>query len=189
MTEQQLYRRLVRRSTFRSRSTAVVATLSVLTLGALYAGVELVLAALELPPLLVAPADALAAINKPEPMIAAIVAGGLAVIGLVLLIASITPGRRGRHELPNDRMAVIVDDGVLAGALGKVVTRAAGVPASRVSSMVSRRRGSVRVIATSGAPLDAPALETAARSLVSSLDPRPGLRVDIDIASGGVVGS
>ena len=182
MTEAQLYRRLIRRSTYRSRSAAVIVTLTIVALAAVYAGIEVVLAALELPALLISPADALALAELP-------VAVALAVLGLVLLIVALTPGRRGRHELPNTRMAVIVDDTILAGALSRVVTRKAAVPAARVSSVVSRRRGAVRVTPTSGMPLDQPALETAARAAVATLDPRPALRVAVDIAPAGVVGS
>ena len=188
MTEQRLYRRIVRRSTFRSRSTAVIVTLTAVAVAAAYAGVESVLAALDLPPLLVAPADVITFLDKPEAFALGIAAAA-AVLGVVLIIAAVAPGRRGRHELPNGRMAVLVDDGVLAGAIGAAVTREAGLPASRVASLVSRSRSVVRVTPTSGSPLDHSALEGSARTLVGSLDPRPALRATVEIAPGGVVGS
>ena len=182
MTETQLYRRLVRRSTYRSRSAAVIITLALVALAAVYAGIEVVLAALDLPALLVTPAEALGLLTVP-------VAVGLALVGLIVLLVALTPGRRSRHELPNDRMAIVIDDGILAGALGRAVTREAALPATRVSTVISRRRGTVRVTPTSGVPLDQAALATAAQTLVTTLDPRPALRVGVDVASGGVVGS
>ena len=188
MTEQKLYRRIVRRSTFRSRSTAVIVTLTLVALAAAYVGVECVLAALELPALLVAPDDAIAFLAEPEALALGIAAAA-AVLGLVLIIAAVTPGRRGRHELPNGRMAVLVDDSVLAGAIGAAVTRQAGLPSSRIASLVSRSRSVVRVTPTSGSPLDHSALEASARALVGTLDPRPALRSTVEVAPGGVVGS
>ena len=188
MTEQKLYRRLVRRSTFRSRSTAVIVTLTIAALAAAYVGTECVLAALELGPLLVAPADAVAQLNSADAPALGIAAAA-AVLGLVLLVAAVTPGRRGRHELPNDRMAVVVDDGVLAGAIGSAVTREAGLPASRVATVVSRTWSVVRVTPTSGSPLDSSVLEASARTLVATLDPRPAMQTRVEVGSAGVVGS
>ena len=188
MTEQQLYRRLVRRTIFRSRSAAVILALAVTALVAVYVGIESVLAALELPALLVSPADFVNAVNTPSTLTLGIAAAAAAV-GLILVLVAVIPSRRGRHELPNDRMAVVVDDSVLAGAIGAAVTREAGVPTSRVASMVSRTRGEVRVTPTSGSPLDSSALETSAHALVATLAPKPQLRVAVTVAGGGVVGS
>lgn len=188
MTEQQLYRRLVRRTIFRSRSAAVILALAVIALAAVYVGIESVLGALELRALLVSPADFVDAVNAPTTLTLASAAGA-AVLGLILVLVAIIPSRRGRHELPNDRMAVVVDDSVLAGAIGAAVIREAGVPASRVGTVVSRTRGEVRVTPTSGSPLDHSALETSAHALVATLAPKPDLRVAVTVASGGVVGS
>jgi len=188
MTEQQLYPRLVRRTIFRSRSAAVIIALTVTALAAVYVGIESVLAALELPALLVSPAELVDAVNSPSSLTLGIAAAA-AVVGLVLVLVAIIPSRRGRHELPNDRMAVVVDDSVLAGAIGAAVTREAGVPASRVGTVVSRTRGEVRVTPTSGSPLDHSILEATASSFVATLAPKPQLRVAVTVASGGVVGS
>jgi hypothetical protein len=188
MNEQQLYRRLVRRSRHRSRSLVVIVALVVFAIATAYAGVELVLAALGLTPLLLGPADAIKAVEHPDAV--ALVAAAVAlVLGIVLLIAALGSGRRARHELPDERMAVVLDDQVLAGAISKVTRSEARVSNDRVSTSVSRRRAIVRAIPTSGQPLDAAALATSAESVVASLDPKPSLRVALTVAEHGVVGS
>lgn len=188
MTEQQLYRRLVRRSRHRSRSGTVVVALVLLALVAVYAGIESVLAALGKPALLVSPVDAIDAIENPE-MWVLVGAAVAAVIGLVLIVVALTPGTRSRHELLDDRMAVVIDDDVLAGAISHATNREARVPADRISTSVGRRRGIVWVTPTSGVPLDSALLTTTAEKLVAVLDPRPALAVAVSVNERGVVGS
>jgi len=188
MTEQQLYRRLVRRSRHRSRSGTVVVALVVLAIVAIYAGIESVLAATGMPALLVSPVDAIDAIENPGTpvLIGAAVA---AVLGIVLLVVALSPGTRSRHELLDDRMAVVIDDDVLAGAISHATNREARVPAERISTVVARRRGVVRITPTSGVPLNTASLTTAAEQLVAALDPRPALAVSVSVNERGVVGS
>ena len=188
MTEQSLYRCLVRRSLHRSRSAAVITALVVLSLGAIYVGIESVLAALGNAPLLISPADAIAAIEKPTPVVLA-GAAALAVLGVVFVLLALLPGSRGRHEIPNERLAVVVDDGVLAGAIGRVAQRASGVGPSRVSTTVAKRRGTVTITPTSGLPLDKAALAATAQEFVHTLEPRPSVKVGVSVTSSGVVGA
>ena len=86
-------------------------------------------------------------------------------------------------------MAVVIDDGVLAGALSKAAIRESRVPASRVSTVVSRRLSSVTVTPTSGSLLSAPSITHAVGAVVESLAPRPALRVAVAVSERGVVGS
>jgi hypothetical protein len=138
--------------------------------------------------LLLSPADAVHHLEQPGALTLVAAAIGL-VLGIVLLVLAIAPGRRARHELPDERMAVVIDDQVLAGAISKVARAEAGVPSERVSTAVSRRRADVRVTPTSGQPLDHAALTSSAETVVASLDPRPAVRVAVTIAEHGVVGS
>lgn len=187
-SERVLYRRLVRRSLHRSRSAAVVVALIVLSLVAIYIGIETTLAALDRGPLLIAPADAITALEKPAPVVLA-GAAALAVIGIVFLALALLPGSRGRHEIPNPRLAVVVDDGVLAGAIGGVAQRASGVAPSRVLTSVSKRRGAITITPTSGVPLDSAALTATAQDFVHTLQPRPAVTVGVTVARTGVVGA
>ena len=188
MTEQSLYRRLVRRSLHRSRSAAVIVALVVLSLGAIYVGIEVTLAALRMGPMLVSPTDAIAALEEPTPIVLAGVAG-VAVIGIVFVLLALTPGSRGRHEIPSDRLAVVVDDGVLAGAIGRVAQRASGVAPGRVLTSVGKRRGTVTITPTSGVPLDATVLTATAQDFVHTLEPRPSVKVAVTVTPSGVVGA
>jgi hypothetical protein len=188
MNEQRLYRRLVRRTAHRSRSLAVIVALVASAILVAYAGVELVLAALGQPALLLSPKDAIEKVEHPGTIALAAAAVAL-VLGVILLIIAFASGRRARHELPDERMAVVIDDQVLAGAISKVARTEARVPDQRVSTSVSRRRAIVRVTPTSGQPLDRAALTTVAETVVSSLNPSPHVRIAVAIAEKGVVGS
>jgi len=188
MTEQKLYRRLVRRSLHRSRSAAIVAALVGVILVAAYVGTEATLAALGRGPLLVTPDAALASSENPT-VILLVAAGAAALVGIVLVILAIVPGRRGRHEVANERLAVVVDDAVLAGALSRVVRREAAVAESRVRTVVSARRGLVTVTPTSGVLLNASALTASAKEYLDALELSPAVRADVSVARNGVVGS
>jgi hypothetical protein len=188
MTEQALYRRLARRSLHRSRSAAVVVALVVLSLVAVYVGIEATLAALGRGPLLISPADAVAALESPTTIVLA-GAAVVAILGIVFVLLALLPGSRGRHEVPNERLAVVVDDSVLAGAIGGVAQRASGVAPSRVVTSVSKRRGAVTITPTSGVPLDSAALSATAQDFVHTLQPRPAVKVGVTVAANGVVGA
>ena len=185
---QRLYRRLVRRSLHRSRSSAVIVAFALGSLVLAWVATESVLAAVDAPALLLSPASIAEAVNTPT-MLTIAVAAAMAVVGVVLFALAITPGRRARHEIPDARMAVVIDDGVLAGALSKAAIRESRVAASRVSTVVSRRLSSVTVTPTSGSLLSAPSITHAVGAVVESLAPRPALRVAVAVSERGVVGS
>lgn len=184
----RLYRRLVRRSLHRSRSSAVVVAFILGALALAWVATECVLAAVGSAPLLLSPASVVEVLNQPTTLTIA-VAAGLAVVGIVLVALAVSPGRRARHEIPDVRMAVIIDDSVLAGALSKAAVRESRVPASRVTTVVSRRQGAVTITPTSGSLLSAPSITRAVGSVVESLEPRPSLRVAVAVSDRGVVGS
>lgn len=188
MNEQQLYRRLVRRSQHRSRSLAVIVALVLSAVILAYAGVELVLCAVGAPALLLSPSDAVRQLDHPGTVTLSVAAVAL-VLGVLLLVLALAPAARARHELPHERMAVVIDDQVLAGAISTVTRARAAVPGDRVSTSVARRRSTTRVTPTSGLPLDRGALAAAAEDVVARLDPRPPVRVNVTVAERGVVGS
>lgn len=183
-----VHRRLVRREQYRSRSRAVIIALALMSLGLAYVGTESVLAALGLAPLLVAPDQAVDGINTPT-MLVTIGAGAAMLFGLVLVVLALAPGRRARHAVPHARMAVVVDDNVLAGALGRAARVAASVPADRVRTTVSARRARVAVTPSSGFPIDRASVSDATDALTAALAPTPRVRVAVAVAPSGVVGS
>ena len=188
MNELSIARRLARRALHRSRSASVIVVLALVALTAAWVATESVLAALDLAPLLVAPSavvDLLAA-DEPVVLYSAIAA---AMLGLVLLAVALAPARRRRHVLAHDRMVVVVDDDVLAGAIGRAGRVTAAVPASRVRTSVSTRRATISVVPTSGLRVDSEAVKSSAAALIERLDARPALRVEVAVAPSGVVGS
>ncbi len=188
MNEQRLYRRIVRRERHRSRSVAVSIALSLLALCAAYAGIEIALAALGRDPLLVSPAAALHWVDAGS-AVALSVAGAAAIVGAILVIVAVTPGRRARHSIPTERMAVVVDDAVLAGAFARAARRPAQVAADRVVADVSARRARVFITPTSGVAVDTEATRSAVDRVLDTLAPRPALRTTVTVATTGVVGS
>jgi len=182
------YRRVLRRSQHRSRSTAVVIALVALIVVLAWVGTESVLAVFGLAPLLVAPAALLHFIDNPD-SIGTAAAGALALLGVVLLAVALSPGRRARHALPDDRMAVVIDDGVLAGAMVRAAVRESRLPASRVTAVVSRRQGTVNIVPTSGSLVNAAAITRAVETAVAALDPQPQIRATVNVSERGVVGS
>lgn len=188
MNENSLRRRLVRRERYSSRSRAVIIALALVCLGLAYLGTESVLAALGLAPLLVAPDQMVAAVNTPTLQVT-IGAGAAMLFGLVLVVLALAPGRRARHAIPHERLAIVVDDIVLAGALGRAARAAASVPADRVRTTVSSRRARVAVTPSSGFPVDRAGVSTATDALAAALAPTPRLRVAVAVSPSGVVGS
>ncbi len=178
-------RRLVRRERHRSRSTAVSIALAVLIVTMSYLGTESVLSLIGAPPLLQSPSALLGALTKPT-VWSIPLAAALAVLGIVAILAAITPGRRSRHRLADDRVAVLVDDDVLAGAVSRRVATAGSVPRSQALTRMSSRRATVRVTPNSGFPIDPDGVSAAARDAVAELAPIPSVRTRVAVAESGV---
>ena len=188
MTDAHITRRIARRSLYRSRSAAVIVVLTAFALVAAWVATEAVLAAIGAAPLLVAPAAIVELLNTQGVILTASAAAAV-VLGMLLLIIALVPGRRGRHILAHERMVVVVDDDVLAGALGRAGRVTASVPANRVRTSVSARRATIALVPSSGIPIDAAAVRSSATAVLDVLAPRPHVRVDVAVASAGVVGS
>ena len=183
-----LYRRILRRETHRSRSVAVSIALALLALVAAYIGLECGLAAFGAGPLLVTPTAAVDWLSSTE-VIVYVAAGLAALVGLVLIVLALVPGRRPRHSIPNERMAVVVDDAVLAGALARDARRVADVAPERVHADVAKRRARVIITPTSGVHVDAVSAQATADGLLTELAPRPTVRARVTVSTTGVVGA
>jgi hypothetical protein len=168
--EQAVYRRVLRRETHASRTSAAVVTAAVMI--ALLAGVIAVgVWWLAVP----GGRDAVegwfasASASAGEPGIRT-AAGVVALCLAVLLLAlALLPGRLPRRARSTDRVALVVDDGVLADAVADAVAARCGVDPRQVSATVGRRRTAVRVTPTSGVPVDRGAAADSAASAVAAL--------------------
>jgi hypothetical protein len=191
MSTDSTYRRLVRRETHSSRSGIAVTLAVILILVLAWLGTEAVLAAVGAAPLLVAPADAataaLDAVSAPAGWLvpAGVVA---ALVGLVLVIVGLKPGRRGRRGASSARTAAVVDDRVIARSLARTASYAGGVSPEQVDVSVAHRTALVRLTPTSGRTTDVHAVEEAVRAELAEYDYTPGLTAKVSLAEEGKVG-
>lgn len=171
MTSQQaVYRRVLRRETHRGRTgaSAVVASVLVLLLlaalvggiwwamdPAFRAGTEVAVGAL---------AEALD--GRSILLIAGIVA---IVIAVVLLSLALLPGRRARRARTAERVALLVDDGILADGVADAISARCGLSRDQVSTVVGRRSVTATITPTSGAVLDRTAALAAIEETVAGL--------------------
>lgn len=179
-------RRLSRRMRYRSRSVAVSIALGTLALAVAYLGAESVLAALSLPPLLVAPETLFGLIAAGTPVNIAVIAA-LVVLGIVCLVLAVAPGARARRDLTDDRAIFVIDDDVMAGGISRAAALSAGVPREQVTTTVSRRRAVVRVRPSSGFRVNADEATEAASRTVASVAPRRDLTVRTALETQGVL--
>ncbi len=185
-----LTRRLIRRESFKSRSLAVSIALGVLILGAAYLGTEAVLELIGAAPLLLSISATTAAVLGDDPLVWMLpAAAGALLIGIILIVLALTPGSRRRHRLDSDRVALLVDDDVLAGAVSRRAAATARINRDQVSTSVSARAARVTVRPSSGFPVSQAEVQQSADELVTALAPKPPVRISVAVSSQGVVGA
>jgi hypothetical protein len=192
MSTESLYKRIVRRETHSSRA-GIAITLAVLLIVALaWIGTEAVLAAVGTAPLLLAPTDlvgsTLDAASAPVGVLTA-VAVVVALIGLVLIVVSLAPGRRGRRGGKAERTVAVVDDRVIARSLARTASYAGDVDPSQVSVSVGKRSALIEVTRTSGRQTDVRSIDEAVRDELDAYDFSPALRHKVKLSEKGTVGS
>lgn len=189
---QSTYARIRRRETHSSRSTPAIVVASVLCLLCVWAATEITLALLDAPALVASPATVGTALTNLDSVpsgylfVAGVVA---ALIGGSLIALAVSAGRRARHLLSSDSHAAVVDDNVIASAVARRAAQTAGISPDSVRVTVSRRFATVRVIPSSGTPVDAAAVESAAKAQLDEFGIVPPLRPRVRIASEGKVGA
>jgi Family of unknown function (DUF6286) len=186
------YRRIERRETHSSRAGLAIVLAVILILALAYLVTEIVLGAVRQHALLISPADMVHDIAALSAVATGILVGGgvvLAVLGLVLVIAALTPGRRARHLERSDRAAVVIDNEVIASALVRTAANAAGIDPDRAVGSVSRRRAAIRITPSSGMSIDRDAVAAAVTARVDEWDLSPALKPSIVIEKAGKVGA
>ncbi|MGA7206304.1 MAG: DUF6286 domain-containing protein [Specibacter sp.] len=184
--------RILKRETHSSRAPLSVVAAIILTLLAVYGLLESMLRALGQPPWLIDPISAARKVSQlPAGLSPALLgAAGLLIflVGLVFLAHAILPGRRARHVIKDPRIAVVVDDEVIASALARRARLAAGVTREQVMVVVSARTVQVNVRPTSGITLQESLIQAAVEDELTamSLDPAPSVKVHL--SASGVIG-
>ncbi|HEY9466381.1 MAG TPA: DUF6286 domain-containing protein [Vicinamibacterales bacterium] len=157
-----------------------------------YVGTEIILSMLNQRALLAAPQDMLATLGAlgSAPVALPIGIGViLMIIGLLLLIAALTPGRRARHQLAASRAAVVADNEVIASALARHAARAANLNPDNTLVSVSARRAIVRLTPTSGTPVQRDAVADAVREQLAAFELATPVRFSVVITPSGKVGA
>lgn len=168
MDRHAIHRRVLRRETHSSRSAAAVvfaALVALVLFAALVIGVWAAVDVAFRERTAMWISDAVAGFD-PAAMLQ--ISGILALlIAVILILTALLPGRRARHSRETERIALVVDDGVLADAAADAVARECGIPRTQVSTTMARRALTVRVTPTSGIPVDRDRVTRAASAAVS----------------------
>ena len=190
-TDDRLRSRVLRRELHSPRSGTAIPLALAAIVALAWVGAEAVLAALGRPALLLTPRAMAAGIRglpgvQPGTLIAA--GAVLVLIGLVLVVLALAPGRRGRHVVGTGVDAVVVDDAVIASALVRTAASTAGVSPDRCVAHVGRRSATVRVTPVSGVPVDRDAVQRDVQASTEGFGLTPPVRARLVIDRHGKVG-
>lgn len=186
------YARIGRRELHSPRSAAAIAVASAIMLLCGWLGTEIVLHLIGEPALLLTPADLAEGVafasTAPVPMLTGL-AAGCALVGLLLVVVAVTPGRRARHLIECERTVTVVDDEVIASALAGRAARVGGIDPDNTRVSISRRLATVQLIPTSGRPVHQDTVLGAVRHQLDGLNLWPRLQSRVVVAPGGKVGA
>ena len=190
MSNGSVERRIRRRSVHRSRSTAVAVALVVLALVAAWIGTEAVLSAIGRPPLVADPQTVVDTALRPDAAfvtIVEVIAGVLIVLGVVLVVLALKPGRQHRSVVEHERGAVVIDARIVASTAANAAGMAAGVPEGNASATARGRSTEVRIVPVTGVPVDEASVRAAVVERLSGLDERFGRRVRVRVEEKGTL--
>jgi hypothetical protein len=178
-------RTVVRRETHSPRTAAMLVVVVLLLLALAYAAVEIILNLVGAQPLLVAPGEALnAVVAAPTALMpVAFIVGGivLAVVGLIVLILALKPGRLSRHEMQWGERAVVVDNGVVASALAQHLSNESGIARDDIVVGIAHRTADVTVRPAVGIPVDEAQLRRIVDEEVAAYKLTPAVRTRLRV--------
>ena len=186
-------RRVLQREAQSSRAVAALIAGSLVIVLCLYVLLESAVRAVGQPPWLIDPrtaAERITALPAGVPPLLLGAAGAvIAAVGLFFFLNAVLPGRRARHLLHDPRIAVVVDDEVIAAALARSARLAANVTQEQVMVVVSQRQVVVNVRPTSGVPVSENAILHAVEEELQAMGPVPMPQVTVNLSTSGVVGA
>lgn len=196
MSTESLYARIVRRETHSPRSViGIIVAIAVLVIG-LYLILEIALELFQLKPVLLAPSTLIENLAEPSTALAQFVPGAVigagvvvAIIGVILLVVGIAPGRRARHTVSSDRGAVVIDDVVIASSLARRAAAVSGISPDQVVVSVGKSTASIVVTPTTGTLIDESAVLADAKEHLSELAVQPAITATVSVRSSGVIGA
>lgn len=183
----------IRRETGSGRVLASAMVALIVTLLCVYALLESTLQAINQPAWLIDPESAARFVaglpDDADRGILGLLGLVTAVVGLIFVLVALRRGRSGRRSLPGGRIAVVLDDEVLASALARRARSAATVRPEQVTVVLSRNEAIVNVRPTSGIPVSAEAVLAAVEDELRRLRPQPYPLLRVRVAGTGVVGA
>lgn len=189
--DDRVHRRVLRRETTASRSgTVVVAMLLVVLLAAVVvvaaSAVLLGQRVLGVDPRAVVDAAAQAP-GGLDTTVVVTVGAVVAVLGLTLLLQGLLPKRLPRHTMPSERLAVVVDDEVLASAVARAARSATRLGPDAAVGTVGRRTADVVLRPAAG--VDVPVLDAtdAVQRELDAVAAQPSVTAHVRVQSTGRV--
>ena len=107
------------------------------------------------------------------------------LLALILLVLALAPGARARHTIADDRLAVVVDDGVIASALARSARTIARSRREDTSASIGRRTAVVSITPASGIGVDRDAVQKALDEELERIAPQPATRASVRVADSG----
>lgn len=187
----RVYRRVVRRETSASRSGTVVIAMLVLLVIAAAAVFAAALVLLDQRVLGIDPRDVVdGAARAPRGLDTTITVGIAAIVaflGLVFLAQGLLPQRRPRHAMSSDRLAVVVDDEVLASAAARAARSATRLGPDAAVGTVGRRTVDVVLRPAAGVDVPAVAATEAVAAEFAAIDTQPPVTARVRVQPTGRV--
>ncbi|MEX0153931.1 DNA/RNA endonuclease G [Microbacterium sp. LMI1-1-1.1] len=184
MTDTTL-RTVVRRETHSPRTGAMLTVVILLLLALAYAGTEIVLALTGQNPLLIAPGPALqAAVDAPDALAPAalyVIGAGLVIVGVIVLVLALKPGRLSRHQMTWGERAVVVDNGVVASALAQHLSTESGIARDDIVVGVAHRSVDITVRPPLGVPVDQAQLRRIVEQEIAGYELVPAVRTHLSV--------
>ncbi|WP_287930709.1 DUF6286 domain-containing protein [Arthrobacter sp.] len=188
----RLTERILTRESHSSRAPLSVVAAILITMLAVYGLLEAILRAVGQPPWLIDPLTAADRLSRLPDGISPVLLGAIGVLlfllGLVFLGHAVLPGRRARHTIADPRVAIVVDDEVIASALARRARLAAGVTREQVMVVVSARTVQVNVRPTSGIRLSESHILAAVEAELADMALEPAPEVTVKLSGTGVIG-
>lgn len=186
-------RAILRRETRSSRAAAAGVAAVLVIAVCIYGLLESALRAIGQPPWLIDPqtaAERIVALPAGvPPLLLGVLGVVLAVCGVAFLLNAVLPGKRARHLIDDPRVAVVVDDEVIASALARRARAAANVTQEQVMVVVSQRLVVVNVRPTSGVPVQEQRILSAVEDELRGMAPEPMPAIRVNVAVSGVIGA
>lgn len=180
-----LYRRIKRRETHSSRSVLAITIAVVVILVSAYAITEMILHLAGQPALvsdMFGVAQATAGLAEYTTGIVVAVGIVTALIGLIIMIVSLTAGRRARHLVETEKTSAVVDNAVIASGLARHAAFAGNISPDNVTVSVSHRSAVVTLTPAIGAAIDIKTVTAEVQEQLDSYALIPKVRPRVVIA-------